>query len=169
MELAIRVYTKKGGPMSGNKWKEIQHQLKAIMKKEVSLMREVLATMHQEEHFILTQDIINREGLIKERALLNETLNSLKINRLDLVRQLTDLLPFSKKNRPFEQLLAIDDEGYSELQLLQDQFKALSQRTDFQHQRNAALEHTRQQLAPIPSPLKVHVKTKEISTPLCEK
>ena len=110
-------------------------------------MREVLANMHQEELDLFLDNKKNWEVLIKERSTLFENLSNLKSARLETKEQLVDLLPFSKKNIPIEELLALDDEGYSEILLLQDQFSALLVRTNFQSQRNTYLQQTKHQLA----------------------
>lgn len=158
--------------MSGTKWKERREQLKMIMKKEVSLMREVLANMHQEEYELLG-DGRNWQSLMKERAHLLERLGDLKTARQETREQLKELLPFSKKELPIEQFLALDDEGYSEILLLQDQFSALLERTQFQNQRNTSLQQKKRQLAinsdssynPV---VKLYNKKKQNSVTTCE-
>lgn len=157
-----------GGPMSRNRWKEMQQQLTSIMKKEVSVMREVLANMHQEETHLLNQDSQSKDSLIGARSSLFERLGQLKTERLDVIRQLSDLLPFSKKNNPLDHLAIIDDEGYSEIQLLQGQFSALAERTRFQNQRNQLLEKRHLGVAIYNPVIKLYAEKKKFSVTTCE-
>lgn len=154
--------------MSRNRWKEIQEQLKSIMKKEVSLMREVLANMHMEEIHIVSNDRLPKDPLINERSALFERLNLLKTERLEVIRQLGDLLPFSKKANPLEHLSVIDDEGYGELQLLQDQFSALAERTRFQNQLNQNLERHQLGGAAYNPVITLYSQKKKLSVSTCE-
>ena len=126
-----------------NLWMEARDRLKMTMKQEVGLMREILANMHQEELNLLMGDKTGWTTVVKERSELMQRLEDLKKTRMDTMQTLQGLLPASKKEnaKPLDRLLALDDESYSEILLLQDQFSALIERINFQNVRNQTLFH----------------------------
>lgn len=132
--------------MSKEKWNEMNEQLKLIMKREVSLLRELLSNMHEEELELIKEDTKGWEFLTQERIALFDRLDHLKQARLETREKMIDLLPLSQKNKPLEAFLALNEENYSELELLKSQTSALLERTEFQNQRNVLLQQAKQQL-----------------------
>jgi flagellar FlgN protein len=157
-------------------WKEARDELKMIMKKEVSMMREILANMHQEELTLLLGDQGGWNTVVEQRSELIERLGNLRQARMQTTQKLEELVPASKKEKkePLEQLLALDDEAYSEILLLRDQISALLERINFQNARNQTLflqfEHqlalnSRHSYNPI---MEILPAKKKISTTTCE-
>lgn len=125
--------------MSASLWKEAREKLKVALKKEVEVMREVLANMHQEELNLLLCDKKGIELAIQQRSGLLAQLGTWNKQKTETMEQLKKLVPSSKKEAALEQYLALDDESYSEITLLQDQLNALKERINFQHARNQSL------------------------------
>jgi hypothetical protein len=158
-------------------WKETRDELKMIMKKEISMMREILANMHQEELNLNLGDQGGWTIVMQERSVLIERLGILREARIQATQKLEDLVPLSTKRdkkTPLEQLLALDEEAYSEILLLRDQISALLERINFQNARNQTLFHrVEHQLAlntprsynpivePVPVKKKISIATQE--------
>jgi hypothetical protein len=132
--------------MSGTLWNELREKLKMTMKKEVGMMREILANMHQEESSLLFGDQTCWEQVIKERSLLIERLGDLRRVRMEATHQLEEIAPFARKDKrvSLEQLLALDDEVYGQIMLMRDQISALLERINFQNSCNQHLLHQRE-------------------------
>jgi flagellar biosynthesis/type III secretory pathway chaperone len=114
------------------------------MKKEISMMREILANMHQEEQNLLLGDQEGWNSVMKTRTALVERLGILRRARTEATNKLEELIPTStkkEKKTPLEQFLALDDETYNEILLLRDQISALLERINFQNARNQTLFH----------------------------
>lgn len=133
-------------------WNQIQEQLKLAMQKEVNLMREILANMHQEELSLLMNDTPSWQKVMDERSEM--------VLRMSYLRKQRDLvaLQFKEnakhKSKKLFEILKAGDEISSEILSLLDQILALTERTNLQNCRNDFLFH--QEQMPQNTPLHCH-------------
>lgn len=114
-------------------WNTLNEQLKETLQKEVNIMRELLANMHQEELSRLLNDQGSLQQLLQQRSVIVDRLGSLRKNRLDTsdrIEKITD------KDQP------VDDEMSTEILSLRDQLFALTEQMNRQQSQNQYLiEH----------------------------
>jgi hypothetical protein len=109
--------------------KEACDRLKLSMQKEINLMRELLANMHQEELTLEHEDKSSWDRIMNERARMIERLGSLREERLHASKQ-------------FEEHATIEDSETIEILSLRDQLMALAERMNLIKCQN---EHLSQQ------------------------
>ncbi len=134
---------------SSPSWNQIQEQLKLAMQKEVNLMRELLANMHQEEMSLLMNDAPNWQKVMEERSEMILRLSHLRKQRDQMAIQFQELSKY--KSKKLFEILKAGDELSGEILSLLDQILALTERTNLQNCRNDFLFH--QELMPQNTPL----------------
>jgi hypothetical protein len=114
--------------MSGHneEWNNLHDLLKETLKKEVSMMRELLANMHQEEVSLLLNDPGSVHELLEQRCFIVERLGSLRIARLEATSKIEKI---ATKEHPssFQDVLPLEEEASTEILSLRDQLMALTE------------------------------------------
>lgn len=137
------------------KWQGAHHDLQRALEKEIHLMREILASLHQEELALLEQDFKRFGEVMEARSDLVVEVRDQRNQRMDLTCALTKL---GVEQQRSELLLPEEESSCTTLTKL-DQLIALADRTNLQNCRNEALfEQARQQESlplhcPFPHPL----------------
>ena len=119
---------------------KVKQELTECMKKEIRLMREVFANMHQEELALIMLDRNSWNKTLQDRFSLLQSLSSLRNFRLTITGEIENLLSSSNgKKVPLEQILpGLEEEG-CEILYLSDQILALIGRMNDQHTKNENL------------------------------
>ena len=122
-------------------WLEAHIELQNSMKKEIEVMREILANMHQEEYFLLSNDKISKDHVVEERSLLLKRFHDIRNIRLSVTETLEELsFPNSNaQNISLEECLRGEGEDSCETLFLRDQLVAIFNRMTMQNSRNQLL------------------------------
>lgn len=123
-------------------WDRAHDILKSTLQKEVHLMREILANMHEEELSLLLNDKGSWNQVMQHRFGLIERLSTLRIERMEATQRIEDLAqPDSNTKRPLslEEILPVDEVISCEILSLRDQVLALIERMNKQNSRNEHL------------------------------
>lgn len=122
------------------KWNETHTELKRSMQKEVTLMRDLLANLHQEELSLLMHDKTSWNQIMEERSKIVQKLGSWRELRMATMTKLMHLFHERKKQEPpLEELLPPQDENTCEVLSLRDQIMALAEKMNSQNNRNQTL------------------------------
>ncbi|MBI2742327.1 MAG: hypothetical protein HYX48_00215 [Chlamydiales bacterium] len=125
--------------MIQTQWNDFHSALMFSMQKEVTLMRDLLTNLHQEELSLLMHDRNSWNQLMEERAGIIQRLGSWRLARMEAVKK---LLPGRvQKEAPLEEILPSQDENSCEVLSLRDQIMALAERMNRQNSRNMTLSH----------------------------
>jgi len=138
---------------------EAQTQLKVSMQKEIAMMREILANMHQEEISLLMQDKDALDQVLQERSFMVERLGIFRKERI-----LT--------SEKIEHLILPPLEKDCEVVAMGEQIAALTERMNFQKCRNENLLSELKKLGRLPSstvPFPQSSKPKKISIATIDK
>ena len=121
----------------------VHEELKTAMKKEVQLMREILANMNQEEVALLLNDKGSWNHIMQERYYIIEKLSNLRAARVKATIKLEKIvcLGTHMPNPSLDQLLPTEREDSCEILSLSDQIVALAERMNWQNSRNNGLAH----------------------------
>ncbi|HSX12724.1 MAG TPA: hypothetical protein VLF61_04460 [Rhabdochlamydiaceae bacterium] len=121
--------------------KKAFEQLKALLQKEVALMREVLANFHQEEFSLLMNEKETWAKVIEQRSDMVVTLMGLRKERTQVTRALQELAKekLKKTTITFQELFLQEDVVSDEILSLLDQIFALVQKLNQQNCRNEFL------------------------------
>lgn len=121
---------------------EIKNELKASLQKEVHIMRDVLANLHQEELSLMMRDQSCWNQLMQERAVMLERLDTWRNMRIQATKKLMEAS--GRKNLihefPVEELFSKEDDSACEILSLRDQLLALIQRMNLQNSHNQNLQ-----------------------------
>jgi len=121
-------------------WIEAHEQLKISMQKEISIMREILANMHQEELSLLLNDRGSWTQVLQDRFPMIERLSDLRKQRMDATQKIEAIAKLDSITTPtLEQILPTEDESSCEILSLRDQLMALVEKINFQNNRNTTL------------------------------
>ncbi len=120
-------------------WNKLHVELKNTMQKEISLMRELLANLQQEELSQMLQDQGTYNQLMGQRFDMIERLGSLRIIRNEATKQIMLILEKEKKTSEIEQILPDNEEISCEILSLRDQLMALTEKMNRQQSRNQHL------------------------------
>ncbi len=122
-------------------WLEAHIKLQNCMKQEIELMREILANMHQEEYFLLSNDKVSRDHVVEERSLLLGRFNEIRKARLYATEILEDLSfpDADPETISLANCLNQNDEESCETLFLRDQLVAIYDRMTMQNARNQLL------------------------------
>ena len=129
--------------MTNDSLNSVHEELKTTMKKEVHLMREILANMHQEEVALLLNDKGSWNHVMQQRYYLVERLSDFRAARVKATSKLEKIVcQDSHLSCPsLEQLLPSESEESCEILSLSDQIVALAERMNSQNFRNTGLVH----------------------------
>lgn len=118
-------------------------RLKGPMQKEIALMREILANLHEEELSLLANDKMGWARAMQMRSDMVVELCLLRKERNLILQQLEELTRKQLKHKDaplsFDDLLPIKEANSSEIRSLFDQMIALIERTNMQNARNDRL------------------------------
>ena len=129
-------------PEQPDLWNRLHEELKNAMQQEISLMRELLANLHQEELSLMLQDQGTHQQLVLQRTCMIEKLGHLRLCRNQTTEQIFELVGKQKTCSDFEQILPDTDETSCEILSLRDQLMALTEKMNRQQSRNQHLnEH----------------------------
>lgn len=116
---------------SQKNWNQLHDEIKVNLQKEVYLMRELLANLHQE--------VLDKEHsmqIMQQRQSLLERLNQARELRLVATQKLETLINPSSKDLKLEQIMPLDDEQTTEVLSLNDQLDALTKKMNQQNMDN---------------------------------
>ena len=87
-------------------------QLKISMQREIGIMREILANMHQEEHSLLMSDRGSWNHVMQERSVLIERLSYFRVERLEATKKIEEMVAPNDKTKTItlEEMLPSEDE-----------------------------------------------------------
>ena len=124
-------------------WSPTHDQLRDAMQKEISVLRELLANLFQEEIFLSQKDTKGIFLIQEDRSNLLKTLSVLRKQRLVLTKHLKELLTSTRsgKKLDFEHLLPPEHENTSQVLSLRDQMRSLFEKMNTQKVRNHFLHH----------------------------
>lgn len=136
-------------------WKTAHQELQQQMQKEIELMRDVLANLHEEEISLIHKDEPLRKEIVEKRVGLMGNLDIIRQTRKIALEKLHLLTPLaSAQELSLENILSVEDQESCETFLLRDQILALSSRVQLQLSRNEALAHvSKNYLIPTPRPM----------------
>jgi len=131
---------------SKEKWENAHLDLNASLEKEIHLMREILANLHQEELALLESDFQRFEEIMAERSDFILQLKQQRQARMDTTAILTKIAVEQQRL----ELLPPEEESSCEVLTKLDQLIALSERTNLQNCRNDALFDQAKQRTELP-------------------
>lgn len=140
-------------------WNQLHEAIKVNLQKEVYLMRELLANLHQE---VLDKE--HSAQVLEQRQSLLERLNQARELRQAATQKLETLDP-SNKSPKLEQIMPPNDEQTAEVLSLNDQLGALTKKMNQQNIDNQSLKQERCLLKPKISRKKTAIATQEKNTP----
>ncbi len=114
-------------------------ELKQALQRELSLVREVLANLHQEELSLIFQDMGTYRQLIQSRLEMQDRLVHLKTVQDATTQQLFAILQEKKENLDLEQILPDNEPIRWEILSLRDQLATLMDKMNRQQMRNQHL------------------------------
>lgn len=144
---------------SQKNWNQLHDEIKVNLQKEVYLMRELLANLHQE--------ILDKEHsiqIMQQRQSLLERLNQARELRLMATQKLETLIDPSNKDLKLEQIMPLDDEQTTEVLSLNDQLGALTKKMNQQNMDNQSSLKQELRLKPKTSKKKTAIATEEKNT-----
>jgi hypothetical protein len=145
--------------MASPNWNQLHEEIKVNLQKEVYLMRELLANLHQE--------IVDKEHsaqVLQQRQSLLERLNQARELRQAATQKLETLDP-NNKGPKLEQIMPPNDEQTAEVLSLNDQLGALTKKMNQQNIDNQSIKQDRRLLKPKTSRKKTAIATQEKNTP----
>lgn len=119
-------------------WDSLHIALKETLQKEISIMRELLSNMHQEEVFLLVNDQGSLNELLEQRSIIIEKLGFLRSYRLETTQKIEKIVSKEKKPTP-ESMLPLEEEISTEILSLRDQLMALTEHMNRQQAQNQYL------------------------------
>ncbi|MBS0605814.1 MAG: hypothetical protein KF898_01820 [Parachlamydiales bacterium] len=129
-------------PERSDRWDQLHEELRTTLQKEIFLMRELLANLHQEELSLMLQDHGTYRQLISQRSDMVEKLSHLRVFRTKTTQQIFALLGKKTSSSDYEQIFPDTEEISCEILNLRDQLMALTEKMNRQQTRNQHLtEH----------------------------
>src|SRR5271156_942422 len=111
-------------PGDAKEWISLHEQLKEALQKEVNIMRELLANMHQEELSLLLNDQGSLHELLEQRSRIIERLSTLRMTRIEATEKIEKII--AHENTPtMESLLPFDEDASTQILSLREQLMAL--------------------------------------------
>jgi hypothetical protein len=144
---------------SQKNWNQLHDEIKVNLQKEVYLMRELLANLHQE--------VVDKEHsiqIMQQRQSLLERLNQARELRLVATQKLETLIDPSNKDLKLEQIMPLDDEQTTEVLSLNDQLGALTKKMNQQNIDNQSSLKQQRRLKPKSPRKKTASATEEKNT-----
>lgn len=122
-------------------WNFLHTELKQALQKEVHIMRELLANMHQEEVSLLVNDKGSLYELLQQRSIIIERLGSVRLMRMETTEKIEKIVARETTPLP-EHILPFEEEISTEILSLRDQLMALTEQMNRQQTHNQYLnEH----------------------------
>ncbi len=136
-------------------WSPAHEKLRESMQQEVSVLRELLANLFQEEVFLSQKDPKRIYLIQEDRTALLKILGALRKERLITTKEIKTLFQAvsSGKKLQLEELLPQDDENSAQVISLRDQMHSLLEKMNDQKERNHHLHHEWTYLKNQPLPL----------------
>jgi hypothetical protein len=137
--LSLRVDTCQRGHMKHPEWEKAHDVLKVSLQKEVHMMREILANMHEEEVSLLLNDKGSWNQIMQNRFNLIERLSDLRLQRIQATQTIETIaqsIHQTTDSLTLEQILPTDEVVTCEILSLRDQVLALIERMNKQLSRN---------------------------------
>lgn len=120
---------------SKKKWEKAHHLLNMTFEKEIRIMREILASLHQEELSLLENNLREWQKVMKDRSDFIVQLKDQRFKRMLATEGLTKIAVELQK----KELLPAEEELSCEIFSKLDQIIALLDRINLQNCRNDAL------------------------------
>lgn len=115
-------------------WNLLHLKLKSNMQQELSITRDLLGNMHQEELSLIIQDQPSWNRVMIHRSQMLERLKTLRLQRLETTQEIVKTLGLKDANCDLEKLLPLNEEISYEIFNIRDQLIALTERMN--HQQN---------------------------------
>lgn len=128
-----------GSDHQSNRWDQLHEELKCTLQKEIFLMRELLANLHQEELSMMMQDHGTYSQLAKQKSDMMERLSHLRTHRERTAEKIFAIAEKQKKDASWEDLLSEMGDASCEILNLRDQLMALTEKMNRQQSRNQHL------------------------------
>lgn len=128
------------------KWEQAHELLKKALKKEINLMRELLANLHQEELSLFERDRKNWQVITDLRSDLIVKLSDIRKKRMGASTEIQQMAPIKKAGESFP----FHEEDSCEILTLLDQLFALIERINLQNCRNEVLFDQSKHLEELP-------------------
>ena len=123
-------------------WNHLHLELKTTMQKEISLLRELLANLHQEELSLMFQDQGTCNQLLEQRVGMLEHLSHIRLLQDQTKSKLFSMVGISSLNPDLNQILPDNEAISCEILSLKEQLLALHEKMNRQQFRNQHLiEH----------------------------
>lgn len=126
---------------------EAQEELKKSMQNEVTIMREILSNLLQEEVSLIQHDKTFWVYLMQNRFFMIEQVREFRVNRINATEKLIAL----SEEKTLEKISWSEKETICEIPLLLDQLITLSEKINTQNIRNQILSESTQHLVAIPN------------------
>ncbi len=112
------------------------------MQQELSISRDLLGNMHQEELSLIIQDQPSWNRVMIHRSQMLERLKTLRLQRVETTQEIVKTLGLKEANCDLEKLLPLNEEISYEIFNIRDQLIALTERMNHQQNLNHHLiEH----------------------------
>jgi hypothetical protein len=119
-------------------WHTLHCALKDDLQSEISLTRELLANMRQEEVSLMLQDSNSLNLILQQRSVMLEKLSSIRLRRQETTMKIEKIA----KNTALDAILPPNEEISAEILSLSDQLIALNEKMNQQQSHNHRLsEH----------------------------
>lgn len=119
-------------------WNTLNERLKEALRKEVNIMRELLANMHQEELSLLLNDQGSLHELLDLRSSIMDRLSALRADRIEIADKIEKIA--ASHSRSFQEITPdIDEDTCTQILSLKDQLIALTEQMNRQRSQNQYL------------------------------
>jgi hypothetical protein len=127
-------------PEDEKQWNVLHEEIKLLMQQELSITRELLANMHQEELSLMLRDPGSLNQVMQQRSSMLERLSGLRVQRQQTTQKIYPLIEVQTARPSLEEILPLNEEISYEIFNLRDQLLALTERMNRQQHRNTHLE-----------------------------
>ncbi len=128
-----------------SEWDALHEQLKGTLQKEVNIMRELLANLHQEELSRVFRDEGSLNQVLQQRSQIVDRLSSLRISRIKTTEMIEQIVATKEEHPSVDQILPPQEEMSTEILSLRDQLMALTEQLNRQQSYNQyIIEHPEQ-------------------------
>lgn len=120
-------------------WQMLHGALRDDLQKEISLTRELLSNLHQEEVSLMLHDPGSLSQVLQMRHPMLESLSSLRLHRRITTEKIEKIVASRNKRPSLEEILPPGELISMEIFSLSDQLMALTERLNRQHAHNQRL------------------------------
>lgn len=121
-------------------WRQLHEEIKELMQQELTLSRELLANMHEEELALMMRDQRSWTLVMQMRSSMIERLSTLRTQRQQTTQKIYPLLSLHATHPSLEEIFPLNEEISHDIFNLRDQLMALTERMNRQQHRNSHLE-----------------------------